>query len=769
MPVKTVTLKLFADTAEGQRKLDDIFAKAEELGRLNPEIKPKIDKAAVTAGLAVLRAEMKAAARQSDDLSGSFARAGSSAGAMAGPSGMGALIGAGVALSPVIATLGIGLAGVGAAAFGVLSPIMKAAQASGGLQANMAKLDPEQKTVAKSLLGLGKEYDAFQASLQPEVIGAVNAALKVGGNIMRDVQPVAAATGQAFNSFLGQFGRTLQDPEFRQFWQFMATTAPGDMKLLGKTLTDVAKDVPAAMQALQPFAQAMLAATDATANLVHLGEHPHSNSILGELESPNGFFGRGTFPLTQAMKNAGLSAELMATGFGHSALQANAMGIKILAAATDVQALMAKQDAALNVQLGYGSSLITTANDAASLRDALKKSHDVIGLHTQAQRDSFAVAQTFIGDLRDQANQAITSGHGIDAATRALRNHLPELEHAKSGTRQYWQEVQLLIGKLRELQRIPAIKELIKITGTGNWSATAGELPGQPGKHFVGRVGATGGRVPGYGGGDRHPYLLEGGEAIVPKHLTPAVAPFLKAQGVPGFAAGGIIPSYAGNVPGLQAWGSHNFATTQAQVANSIGNWLARSFASAVNSAAAASGGGPGVARWLPDVLQALAMLHLPSTDAGLVLRQMASESGGNPMAINLTDINAAMGDPSRGLMQVIGSTFARWRSFSLPDNIYDPMANIFAALNYAEHGRGIGTGPGQLGSGHAYDHGGYLPPGLSLAYNGTGKPEPVGAARGGNTYHVHIHALVADKQTGARVVEAIKKFESGSGKGWRS
>ena len=60
----------------------------------------------------------------------------------------------------------------------------------------------------------------------------------------------------------------------------------------------------------------------------------------------------------------------------------------------------------------------------------------------------------------------------------------------------------------------------------------------QAGKIPVGVAAATGGRIPGYGGGDIVPALLEPGEAVVPKHLTAAVAPFLKSQGVPGFASG---------------------------------------------------------------------------------------------------------------------------------------------------------------------------------------------------------------------------------------
>jgi hypothetical protein len=46
--------------------------------------------------------------------------------------------------------------------------------------------------------------------------------------------------------------------------------------------------------------------------------------------------------------------------------------------------------------------------------------------------------------------------------------------------------------------------------------------------------------VPGHGSGDVVPAMLEPGEAVVPKHLVPSIAPFLGAHKVPGFALGGI-------------------------------------------------------------------------------------------------------------------------------------------------------------------------------------------------------------------------------------
>jgi Transglycosylase SLT domain len=177
--------------------------------------------------------------------------------------------------------------------------------------------------------------------------------------------------------------------------------------------------------------------------------------------------------------------------------------------------------------------------------------------------------------------------------------------------------------------------------------------------------------------------------------------------------------------------------------------------------------GGGGVNQWAGTVLQALSMLHLPSSLLGQVLYQMQTESGGNPNAINLTDINAQMGDPSRGLMQVIGSTFAAYHVAGTSGNIYDPLANIAAALNYAMHvyGPSLLRGGMGVGSGHGYDLGGYAPPGASWFWNGTGKPEPVltdaqwnaiyAAATGGDgstQYHAHFDGL-----TGAAIESHVQ------------
>lgn len=91
------------------------------------------------------------------------------------------------------------------------------------------------------------------------------------------------------------------------------------------------------------------------------------------------------------------------------------------------------------------------------------------------------------------------------------------------------------------------------------------------------------------------------------------------------------------------------------------------------------------VERWRPLVLRALAHVGQPASLADTTLRRLNQESGGNPKAINRSDSNARMGIPSKGLMQVIDPTFRAYRDKSLPNNIWDPMANLVASMRYAK------------------------------------------------------------------------------------
>jgi hypothetical protein len=59
------------------------------------------------------------------------------------------------------------------------------------------------------------------------------------------------------------------------------------------------------------------------------------------------------------------------------------------------------------------------------------------------------------------------------------------------------------------------------------------------------------------------------------------------------------------------------------------------------------------------------------------------------------------------------------------------------------------------------YDRGGFLPRGLSLAYNGTGSPERVGGAGGDVNIYVTVqgHALASKQEIGRAVSDALTEF----------
>ncbi|MFF9653083.1 transglycosylase SLT domain-containing protein [Streptomyces sp. NPDC014622] len=102
-------------------------------------------------------------------------------------------------------------------------------------------------------------------------------------------------------------------------------------------------------------------------------------------------------------------------------------------------------------------------------------------------------------------------------------------------------------------------------------------------------------------------------------------------------------------------------------------------------------GVGNSVSRWTPQVKMALAQLGLPASDLDLVLHRIQVESGGNPNAINNWDSNAKAGHPSQGLMQTIPGTFNAYAGPYKSRGITDPMASIYAGLNYAVHRYGSG------------------------------------------------------------------------------
>ncbi|MFE4859987.1 transglycosylase SLT domain-containing protein [Streptomyces sp. NPDC056670] len=86
---------------------------------------------------------------------------------------------------------------------------------------------------------------------------------------------------------------------------------------------------------------------------------------------------------------------------------------------------------------------------------------------------------------------------------------------------------------------------------------------------------------------------------------------------------------------------------------------------------------------WIRQSLDIMAQHGIPGSYDG-IYRNVMRESSGNPMAINNWDSNAVAGTPSKGLLQVIQPTFSAFHVPGTSTDLYDPIANITAACNYA-------------------------------------------------------------------------------------
>lgn len=166
-----------------------------------------------------------------------------------------------------------------------------------------------------------------------------------------------------------------------------------------------------------------------------------------------------------------------------------------------------------------------------------------------------------------------------------------------------------------------------------------------------------------------------------------------------------------------------------AYVAKQAGNWIKKQFEELADP------GGSGVERWKPYVIKALAMLHLSSSLVGKVLRQIQTESGGNPKAMGGTD-GLADGH-AMGLMQVKPGTFA---ANKLPGhgNIWNGFDNLLAGLNYAR--KRYGDSLYFLGQGHGYANGGRIDTEQLIHIAEGNRPEmiiPLTASKRGRAYQL--------------------------------
>ncbi|MDX3753737.1 phage tail tape measure protein [Streptomyces sp. AK08-02] len=413
----------------------------------------------------------------------------------------------------------------------------------------------------------------------------------------------------------------------------------------------------------------------------------------------------------------------------------------------------------VKVVFGYFTTGMRAVGSAGSwlYRNALQPAFNGIGsaaswLWSKALKPAFDAAKTgvrLVGDAFGTAKDAIGKAFGkIESITKKPVNFVIQSVYS-NGIKKVWDGVAGFVG----LGKLPAAPKLLAEGGR-----TRGGTPGKDSipalmmaDEFV--VKRSSARKIGFGALN---YMNQTGELPVQKFagggIVGDVAGWIggKAKAIGGAVMDGVdFLAHPGKLwdkatgfvrDKIGAIGQNPFAQMIGKVPLKMLSSLKDKVVKAATSAFGGGDvGGSGVKRWSSVVLQALKMVGQPASLLPTVLRRMNQESGGNPKAINNWDVNAKNGDPSRGLMQVIGSTFNAYAGKLTSRGIYDPLANIYASMRYALSRYGSLASAYNRAGGYAS---GGRPKAGELAWVGEQGPELVRFGSGNSTVFDHRTSL---------------------------
>ncbi|HEY3260372.1 MAG TPA: phage tail tape measure protein [Pseudonocardiaceae bacterium] len=559
--------------------------------------------------------------------------------------------------------------------------------------------------------------------VEPAVSALFGAVGKLADKLGKDVAP----TIEAFITTHGPQFKTILDGVKRAFDTIYNALADPDKGVV-PNLEKLRKSWEDNRQAIVDFQDAIPGANallHAAGTAVHrlLEEVTGAGQILIGL---GGMAARGALAVRVALDGLGVAA-LEIVGFFQDMALHGVESLQILAAATDK---------------------VFHTHIARSLQgmvDSAKKAR----ADTQGQIDKLKADGTKrFNELRGNLEKPISS----DNAARLRHDALGQIEQLKTGGIKRFRDLQRdgidkIHGKTIEIKA----RTDVEISKSVRQYLAASNIPG---------FHAKGTLVPGYGGGDIYPAMLEPGEAVVPKEKAsrPDFKAWAAAMGIPGFQMGGLVTRFRD--PTVSQ--TRRIGISEGKVAAAVIRQLIMT---------PSYGGGAGaalaqqVAQWTATVLGR-------ASEAGAWFRRLMFESGGNPRAVNRVDSNWLAGHPSVGIAQVIRGTFAanagRFRSvgpFAYGVSM-DPYANSYAGGHYAigRYHSLAAVDPRTRPIG--YDQGGYLPPGMSVAWNGTGRPEPVGV--GATVVNIYPAPGMSERRVGQMVVEALEARDRRARKGGR-
>jgi hypothetical protein len=266
---------------------------------------------------------------------------------------------------------------------------------------------------------------------------------------------------------------------------------------------------------------------------------------------------------------------------------------------------------------------------------------------------------------------------------------------------------------------------------------------------------AAGGQIKGgIPGRDSVISALMPGEVVVPTHMVRSGAVDHLRGRLPGFAAGGFVSTAnaIGSGVGVLGGKEHTFGLAMIQP---FGKTLLANFQAALSAAVAvAKAAAAAAAKLIGGFGAAGPGGGSPAANAALARRMMPAWGSGyewaawNYVAMRESGWNQYARNPSSGAYGIPQALPPSKMGAAANPPQSNPRAQIAWMIGYI---RGRYGDPAGAASHERvfnwYDRGGALPPGLSLAYNGTGRPEQViPAGRGGVTVVLENRGVIGSQ-----------------------
>lgn len=627
---------------------------------------------------------------------------------------------------------------------------------AGGVANVATALTPFTGPLGQVFTTLGKALEPV-GTLLGTVVGALAKALApILAALLPGVKTLADALGKGLSAALAAIGPLLT-PVAEMISALVVALAPV-LPILGKVIGQVAQALTPAMQALVPVVQ-------------------QSAQILsGELQTSLVQIAQAVLPVVPLL--ARMTTEMMPL---------ITMALNVTAVLTDLGERMAGPlIAAMGTVLTTVVGLVTNWRGAWQLleQESLKLWHEVLDPMWQGIEQ---------GATWLYQNGILPLWHGIDDAFHWIESSADWLWHnvfdplwhgIEQGASDFVSVLKTTWHGLEDAFSDP-VKFMVNTVYDKGIAKLWNEVVGHIGLKSIELKTfqfAGGGVLPGYApGDDTVPAMLSPGEGVLVPEAVRAIGPAavhsLNAAYGGGrtssgghYAGGGIIGSIRGGVSdavhGVESGfgkaagiakivaalatgngGALTNALNQLVSTNAVGDYarmmvgvpktlISEAVKKVVGMVSGGSGGGvsvPGavsgsIAEWFARAVKLTGVGTAWIPDLETIAHY---ESGDNPNAINNWDSNAKAGDPSRGIMQTIMSTFLAYHQAGTSNNIYDPVANIAAAINYIRSRYGtVANVPGikSLATGGpyvGYDSGGWLMPG-SMPVNGLSRPEAV-------------------------------------------